>query len=288
MNMILEETCQTCQFFVKLTEKEKRYLSKFDYYLLKNYALSMDEFIGVCLGHQKRYPNFLLQGLILDNEFSCTHYMKGCYSEILCDLSLSYGLDDILIIRYQNENNETEIKFCCDRNGECNSNCSLITLNIPCRFCGAPLIIKGGNILKCFCTNCGISIDIPISMRFWPGLVLPKGGCVHNEHKTHCEFCDKSRLTKTNLLNIEIPILIKNDSFFLANKASSQNTNFRPKQADSPFIDDHAYYSYEEEYYYERLDNKLFDEYEGFENYLEYYSDIIEEYEDYKDLRDEI
>lgn len=107
-------------------------------------------------------------------------------------------------------NGETYIIIGCSRYPECKYSVNSLKLNIKCRFCGSNLYLSGGPILTCKCLNCskgGKGVAIPISIKTYPSLAMPDGGCIHSGDLSNCENCETSRRERKNLLEIEIPLM---------------------------------------------------------------------------------
>ena len=262
--------CTRCIHFVRFTNTESLLIqSKISRYFQK----------GKCLGACVRplsNSQFLIHRYIFGNEGNCEPFERGFYQEktgIACPQCIA---GKIVIVRPL-INNQTVIIIGCSRHPDCGFHARQIPISTVCRICNTPLMITGGEILKCYCPECNRSIQVPISIYTWPDLIKPQGGCVHSSKIDTCEFCNASREQKKSLVDIELPFLIQEEKREKEKKIGMEiqkAAEEKARLAKKPLFD----YSFESLLYDPRYDTDLeFDTEEEYQNYSKNYWKQVEQ-----------
>jgi hypothetical protein len=102
-------------------------------------------------------------------------------------------------------------------------------LKTLCRYCNVPLVLSGGDLLKASCPQCKRSLVLAVSIKTWPGLTKPEGGCVHFTDDDNCESCNTSRTLRKSLIDLELPTLKK-----MGNRPNNNNTLFFHEISQAP------------------------------------------------------
>jgi len=193
-----KKNCNRCRFFVWLSQEEKVILDS-----ITDYSLSQSGSYGVCVGHNKFYTNLFIQRVYGWNENTfCSLYEEGPLIDPLNIFCPSCRKAHLNIMYSDREKGDRKIK--CS-NSECGKEFSQIKLNVKCRFCGGDLKLSANKNLLLFCQYCRTYVVVPVSLRVWPNLFAPHGGCSHFFNDIFCETCDESRLKRKNLLELELP-----------------------------------------------------------------------------------
>ncbi len=196
--------CCTCINYVRLTPTEQD--------LIKPRLALLDppqrKTLGVCL-RPRRQPTLLIREYIDQDDDWCELYEHGYHKEKIGVACPSCRTGDLSISRPL-INGMPVILIGCNRFPDCRF--SIRATPLPktlCRYCRTPLWITGGAVLRCFCPTCKRGTDIPISLRTWPSIVKPEGGCVHFDDQAECPTCEASRAQRKSLLEIELPIFVQ-------------------------------------------------------------------------------
>ena len=205
--------CDLCRNLVRLTDSENLIIQP------KLSAIGGDEWMvwGACLRPQ-REPRLLIRRYIFQIHKECLFFEKGFYKELLGIPCPECYLGQLSVIRPK-INERTVIILGCNRYPDCRYTAHSLTLKTLCRFCKVPLVLTGGDLLKASCPQCKRSLSIPISMKTWPGLIQPEGGCVHFADDVNCTLCNSSRSLRKSLIDLELPSLIR-----LKNHPNNNNT----------------------------------------------------------------
>ncbi|MHC1740639.1 MAG: hypothetical protein AB9897_05955 [Anaerolineaceae bacterium] len=195
--------CEQCVNYVNLTEIELNYLKP----TFKKLNLENNLIKGACV-RPGLNPPLLINRYPGGNETDCMFFEKGFYLE-----NLNYSCPECdqgkMVIRRPKINSQPRIMFSCNRYPMCKKIINIIELETLCRFCKVPLELHSGEIMKVVCPSCYNLLEIPISLKIWPALAKPKGGCIHTNALQPCDACDASRKQRKSLLELEIPNLAK-------------------------------------------------------------------------------
>lgn len=263
------KNCSDCKFFVPLSSYEKTFLDN-EYAVTERLSVDNNRLAGACLRHERNYYYLLIQGFIFSKFFYCDLFEKGRYIESWDFLVCPKCSNSKLRIRRQiKDDDEVQIFFECDNFIDCRFDSSIVTIERECRYCGVNLKLEGGSVIKCYCPKCRKSIEIPITLKIWPELVLPVSGCVHIKNLSECKYCRESRNKRLNLLEIELPAFFKHEEKkLLFTKTKKTHPHYYTNTSDNVKM---------------ATNSELYDcPPENFE----YFEEIIEEYDEYRDFRD--
>lgn len=201
INKIKPSNCERCVHFARLTPAESA--------IIQPKLIQTGIATGTCLGacfHLIRKPHLLIRRFIFGREENCEFFVQGFHRELLGIKCPGCKQGELSISRPSIQG-KTVILLGCNRYPDCRFSAKQISLPTRCRFCNIPLILSGGDSLKCSCSRCKKGVQIPLSLKIWPNLAQPNGGCVHLEPIPNCPSCSESRKRQTNLLDLELPIL---------------------------------------------------------------------------------
>jgi ssDNA-binding Zn-finger/Zn-ribbon topoisomerase 1 len=272
--------CEICANFVRLTMAEKKTPLIQTIISSPQYPQG-EELTGVCC-HSLQSPLLLFNTLIFNDQYHCELYTKGFYKESLGIPCPECGKGSLTISRPMIKGNPVII-IGCSNYPACKFSKKQVQLDVPCRTCGTKLMLSAGKILRIFCPKCLRPLSIPVTIRIWPALSKPQGGCAHFNDNTICLHCGESRHERKSLLEIESAELLKRSY----KQAEQLKKSFRVRQtlkdiADIP--DERTYREYLDGGKY--IDHELYipDELMDDPDYLE----DVEDYNDYSDEFNEI
>ncbi len=191
--------CLLCINFIRITEAERAMLQP----KVDELDPAKRDCIGACL-RSSTNPNLLVWRYVFSEDDYCLFHHVGKYTETT-DVRCPNCKTGRMVITRPIINQQPVIIIGCNNYPNCKTSTSRLPLSTPCRFCGTPLRLSGGDILTSYCPNCLRKLKIPVSLKIWPGLIFPDSGCVHNQDAISCPTCDESRKTKTSVLDIELP-----------------------------------------------------------------------------------
>ncbi|MCX6034940.1 MAG: hypothetical protein NTV38_08185 [Chloroflexi bacterium] len=253
--------CELCVNFVRFTKKEKLLIQP------KIFRLDNDrqEVMGACLRPQ-RQPRCMISYYVFENQADCVLFEKGFYKETL-GISCPVCKQGQISITRPKINEQPIIIIGCNRYPACKHTDHQLQLKTLCRYCGVPLVLTGGDLLRCSCPTCKRALSIPVSMKTWPGLLKPEGGCVHFDDEKHCSLCDASRLRRKSLIDLELPSLI--------------HTNRRPSvRATVSPTHDQSEYDRDGDYFHSPVvDDNYYDRVEDYFDWADNYFEMVEDYQ---------
>lgn len=202
-NSIKPSNCERCIHFARLTAIESAIIQP----KLDQAGLAKEGCIGVCF-HKIKRPHLLIRRYIFGNKENCELFVQG-YNRDLLGIKCPICKQGELALSRPVIQGKTTILIGCNRYPDCRFSARQVPLQTLCRFCKTPIMLSAGEILKCLCPKCQRAIQIPLTLRLWPNLVNPNGGCVHPEPVQNCALCQDSRKQQINLLDLELPLLAK-------------------------------------------------------------------------------
>jgi ssDNA-binding Zn-finger/Zn-ribbon topoisomerase 1 len=196
-----EGRCNLCKHYVNLTETELCFLLP----TFIKLGIDKDKINGACIRHGNN-KDLLIRYFLKGDEKNCIFFEKGFYFEKL-NSECPHCKKGNLVLRRPKVDLKTRIMFGCERYPACNYIGNIIKLSTCCKFCGSPLELHSGDIMRVSCPKCKRPLNIPVSFNIWPTLSRPEGGCIHSMSSVDCNLCDQSRSEKRSLLEIELPML---------------------------------------------------------------------------------
>jgi len=191
--------CDNCSFYCQLTKKEKRVVVN----ILGPRGFSIFDCKGICIGSRET-PNYLIQRIIINGAKECESFIAGTHTESLHIPCPVCNSGNLIINRQKEVNLPVKLKISCSNFPDCGYIADEVELKTICRFCHNNLILKVSDILSVECPYCKKPpVKLPISPGIYPALIFPKGQCAHTLKFTECAACNKSRLTRKNLLVVE-------------------------------------------------------------------------------------
>lgn len=222
--------CNTCKNFIHLTPDELNILQP----KLDALWAEIGPVKGLCT-RSRNHPR-ALANYIFGDEGNCELYERGFYREKM-GIACPACKKGELAISHLPINGKQVILFGCYRYPDCRFSIRQVRLQTMCRYCGVPLMLTSGDLIRCACPKCHRTLALPGLLRAWPELVKPRQGCMHTPPSESCQSCDQSRRQRVSLLEMEMPALVKWQVGQRKMKSAAHDYDEDvPNQYDSPYL----------------------------------------------------